>query len=215
LHYFALLSSIVAAGWKSFSPSSILGSNVQQSISEGEINEFLSSLKASQSLEKTHFLALFALAEGILFDLDSERPWALQEPLKSPNGFFANLSFDDFVRINNKVVSEIRETRHCLLHRGGSKDQKYLERMQTFFPDLDREFKLLPDYNYIPSILARIKQEVGVPLSIDFDYLFMTQCFLLDRIGIKSGYYLKAWSLREDGLDGIFEPFELKPPFSR
>lgn len=207
------------------SPISILGLNIKQNVKENDLAEYLKSVKRGATLECLTFLAFFLQAEMFLKECDEKCFWDLPSQVPKPNGFFGNISFDDFIHFNKVIVSELRATRHCILHNRGIKDASYVESHQKYFSNYEEIYKKINQnlsagdgekqgLKFLEKVLERMKTPEGAQLPIPFEYLYHGQLALLDRIGIKSNYYSVAWSLKEGAVESVFQSgssYDFKP----
>lgn len=207
-------------------PISILGLNVDQNVTDDELSIYLKAVRRGATLEVLHFLEMFLLAERFLKNCDSGRPWELPQNVPPPNKegvFFGNVPFDTFLNFNNVCTAEVQATRHCLLHNRGIRDRDYKWNEKKYFSDyvtVCRDFEnRLKDRSpegleYLDIVLNRMNTKQGHQLPMSFEYLYHTQMTLLDRIGLKCGYYAVTWSLREGAAQKVFSEvggFTLKP----
>lgn len=221
----AVDSKVIKKETNSISPISILGLNIKQNISHESFVKYLKDVKEGPTIECLTFLAFFLQAERFLRDCDSSCPWDLPQDVPHPNGFFANITFDEFVHFNNAIVSELRVTRHCILHNQGIKDKSYYKQQKRYFSDYSSIYKKM-DANlntenqdghalpFLDKVKARMDIAVGEKLPISFEYLYHAQLALLDRVGLKSNYYNVTWSLKEGATDHVFKldlTYDFKP----
>lgn len=218
-------AEIIKKGVNPLSPISILGLNIKQNVKENDLADYLKSVKRGATLECLTFLAFFLQTEMFLKDCDSKCFWDLPRHIPRPNGFFGNIAFDDFIHFNKVIVSELRATRHCILHNRGIKDEAYASSQKKYFSDYAEIYRKI-DQNlaagdggkkglkFLDKVLARMGIPIGKTLPIQFDYIYHGQLALLDRIGIKSNYYSVAWSLKEGAVESVFQPgssYDFKP----